>query len=113
MTIFNTILIANRSEIAVRIIKTAKKMGYQTVAVYSDADANSLHVRVADKAVCIGGASADQSYLDVDKILRAAEQTNAEAIHPGYGFCLSPLTLRNVVNKQVLTLLARPQALLH
>ena len=86
MNIFNTILIANRGEIAVRVIKTAKKMGYHTVAVYSDADAGSLHVSVADTAVCIGGTSADQSYLDIDKILHAAARTNAGAIHPGYGF---------------------------
>ena len=86
MTLFNTILIANRGEIAVRIIKTAKKMGYQTVAVYSDADAGSLHVSRADMAVCIGGTTADQSYLNIDKILQAAKRSNAEAIHPGYGF---------------------------
>ncbi|MEW5008061.1 MAG: biotin carboxylase N-terminal domain-containing protein, partial [Cycloclasticus sp.] len=83
---FNTVLIANRGEIAVRIINTAKKMGYETVAVYSEADANSLHVKQADKAICIGESPANQSYLDIEKILAAAKQTGAEVIHPGYGF---------------------------
>jgi len=83
---FNTVLIANRGEIAVRIIATAKKMGYETVAVYSEADADSLHVKMADKAICIGESPANQSYLDIEKILTAAKETGAEVIHPGYGF---------------------------
>ena len=86
MSGFNTVLIANRGEIAVRIISTAKKMGYETVAVYSDADANSQHVALADKAIYIGESAANQSYLNIDKILDAAKQTGAECIHPGYGF---------------------------
>ncbi len=80
------ILIANRGEIAVRIMQTARELGYRTVAVYSDADANSLHVHEADQAVCLGGNTATESYLDMAKILDAAKKTGADAIHPGYGF---------------------------
>jgi acetyl-CoA carboxylase biotin carboxylase subunit len=83
---FNKILIANRGEIALRIIRSCKELGIKTVAVYSTADKNSLHVRFADEAVCIGPASAAQSYLSIPKIIAAAEITNADAIHPGYGF---------------------------
>ena len=83
---FKKILIANRGEIACRIIKTARKMGIKTVAVYSDADAHALHVKMADEAVHIGPAPSVQSYLVMDKIIAAAKQTGAEAIHPGYGF---------------------------
>ena len=80
------ILIANRGEIALRIMRSAREMGIKTVAVYSDADRNSLHVRYADEAVNIGPAPSSQSYLVADKIINAARSTNAEAIHPGYGF---------------------------
>lgn len=83
---FNKILIANRGEIALRIIRTCKELGIKTVAVYSTADADSLHVKFADEAVCIGPASSKDSYLKIPSILAAAEITNAEAIHPGYGF---------------------------
>jgi len=83
---FNKILIANRGEIALRIIRTCKEMGIQTVAVYSTADKDSLHVRFADEAVCIGPAPSNQSYLSITAIISAAEITNADAIHPGYGF---------------------------
>ncbi|MEX0662331.1 MAG: acetyl-CoA carboxylase biotin carboxylase subunit [Balneolaceae bacterium] len=83
---FKKILIANRGEIALRIIRTCKEMGIKTVAVYSTADEDSLHVKFADEAVCIGPASGKESYLKVQSILAAAEITNAEAIHPGYGF---------------------------
>jgi propionyl-CoA carboxylase alpha chain len=83
---FNKILVANRGEIACRVFKTAKKMGIQTVAVYSDADKNALHVEMADEAVHIGAAPASESYLIIDKIVDAAKQTGADAIHPGYGF---------------------------
>ena len=83
---FNKILIANRGEIALRIIRTCKEMGINTVAVYSTADRESLHVRFADEAVCIGPAPSKESYLNIPKIMAAVEITNADAIHPGYGF---------------------------
>lgn len=83
---FKKILIANRGEIACRVIKSAQKMGIKTVAVYSDADRNALHVRMADEAVHIGPSPANQSYIVIDKILDAVRQTGAEAVHPGYGF---------------------------
>ncbi len=83
---FNKILIANRGEIACRVIKTARKMGIATVAVYSDADRNALHVEMADEAVNIGPAPANQSYIVIDRIMRAVHDSGAEAVHPGYGF---------------------------
>ncbi|WP_396591269.1 acetyl-CoA carboxylase biotin carboxylase subunit [Allomuricauda sp. R78024] len=83
---FKKILIANRGEIALRIIRTCKEMGIKTVAVYSKADEESLHVRFADEAVCIGPAPSHESYLKIPNIIAAAEITNADAIHPGYGF---------------------------
>ena len=83
---FNKILIANRGEIALRIIRTCKEMGIKTVAVYSTADKDSLHVRFADEAVCIGPPPSSESYLRIPSIISAAEITNADAIHPGYGF---------------------------
>ncbi|GJE28206.1 acetyl-CoA carboxylase biotin carboxylase subunit [Methylobacterium organophilum] len=83
---FEKILIANRGEIACRIIKTARKMGIKTVAVYSDADRDAVHVAMADEAVHIGPAAAAQSYLVIDKIIEACKQTGAQAVHPGYGF---------------------------
>ena len=83
---FKKILIANRGEIALRIIRTCKEMGIKTVAVYSTADRESLHVRFADEAVCIGPPSSAESYLNIPKIMAAVEITNADAIHPGYGF---------------------------
>ncbi|MBA49461.1 MAG: acetyl/propionyl-CoA carboxylase subunit alpha [Paracoccus sp.] len=83
---FKKILIANRGEIACRVIKTARKMGIATVVVYSDADRNALHVKMADEAVHIGPAPANQSYIVIDRILQAIRETGAEAVHPGYGF---------------------------
>jgi len=84
--VFKKILIANRGEIALRIIRTCREMGIRTVAVYSTADKDSLHVRFADEAVCIGKAQSSDSYLNIQHIMAAAEITNADAIHPGYGF---------------------------
>ena len=83
---FKKILIANRGEIACRVIATAQKMGIKTVAVYSEADKGARHVALADEAVCIGPAPSRESYLRADKIIEACKQTGAEAVHPGYGF---------------------------
>ena len=83
---FNKVLVANRGEIAIRIIKACQEMGISTVAVYSEADRKSLHVQIADEALCIGPAPAIESYLHMDGIIQAACQTGSEAIHPGYGF---------------------------
>ena len=83
---FKKILIANRGEIALRVIRACKEMGIASVAVYSEADRDSLHVRFADEIVCIGPARAAESYLNVPRIISAAEVTGAEALHPGYGF---------------------------
>ncbi|NNE81941.1 MAG: acetyl/propionyl/methylcrotonyl-CoA carboxylase subunit alpha [Silicimonas sp.] len=83
---FKKILIANRGEIACRVIKSAQKMGIKTVAIYSDADENALHVKMADEAVHIGPPPANQSYIVIDKVMEAVRQTGAEAVHPGYGF---------------------------
>jgi len=83
---FNKILIANRGEIALRIVRTCKEMGIKTVAVYSTADRESLHVRFADEAVCIGPPASSESYLNIPRIMAAVEITNADAVHPGYGF---------------------------
>src|SRR4029453_1241845 len=86
MTLFRTILIANRGEIACRIMRTAKAMGYRTAAVYSEVDADALHVRQADVAICIGPAAARARYLNIPAIVAAARTLGADAVHPGYGF---------------------------
>src|ERR1700735_1091842 len=83
---FRKILIANRGEIALRVICACKDLGIRTVAVYSEADRHSLHTRFADEAICIGPAKSSRSYLDIPAVISAAEVTNAEAVHPGYGF---------------------------
>src|ERR1041385_8996765 len=83
---FKKILIANRGEVALRVIRTCREMGIKTVAVYSTADKDSLHVKFADEAVCIGPPPSKDSYLNMASIMAAAEITNADAIHPGYGF---------------------------
>ena len=96
---FKKILIANRGEIALRIIRTCKEMGIKTVAVYSTVDKESLHVRFADEAVCIGPPASSQSYLSMHNILSVAEITNADAIHPGYGFLSENATFSDICAK--------------
>ena len=93
---FKKILIANRGEIALRVIRTCREMGIQSVAVYSTADAESLHVKFADEAVCIGPPSSAESYLKIPNIMAAAEITNADAIHPGYGFLAENARFSNI-----------------
>src|ERR1700741_1925087 len=83
---FEKILVANRGEIAVRIIRACKELNIRTVAIYSEADSNSMHVQLADEAICIGKPAAGESYLRIDRIISAAEITDVDAIHPGYGF---------------------------
>ncbi|MGA0854649.1 MAG: biotin carboxylase N-terminal domain-containing protein, partial [Luteolibacter sp.] len=83
---FKRVLVANRGEIALRIIRACRELDIESVAVYSEADVDSMHVQLADHAVCIGPASSKESYLKMDRIIAAAEITGAEAIHPGYGF---------------------------
>src|SRR5271166_3012842 len=83
---FEKILVANRGEIAVRIIRACKELNIRTVAIYSEADVNSMHVQMADEAICIGKAPASESYLRIDRIMSAAEIGDVDAIHPGYGF---------------------------
>ena len=94
---FTKILIANRGEIACRVIKTAKRMGIATVAVYSEADADARHVELADQSVLLGPAPSRESYLVADKIIAAAKSTGAQAIHPGYGFLSENATFAEAV----------------
>ena len=93
------ILVANRGEIACRVFSTAKRMGIATVAVYSDADADALHVQMADEAVCIGPAASAQSYLVIDKIIQACKDTGADAVHPGYGFLSENSQFRDALDE--------------
>ena len=105
---FTKLLIANRGEIAVRIIRACKEMGIRTVAVYSKADAESIHVALADEAICIGEAAAKDSYLNQERIISAAIASKAQAIHPGYGFLAEMLHLRSCVKSTASRLWARP-----
>ena len=105
---FKKILIANRGEIACRVIKTARKMGIKTVAVYSDADRNALHVKMADKAVHIGPPPANQSYIVIDKIMEAIRKTGAEAVHPGYGFLSERMDFAAALEKEGVVFIGPP-----
>lgn len=107
---FNKILIANRGEIACRVIRSAKKLGIATVAVYSDADANSQHVKLADEAIYIGESPASQSYLQADRIIQAALDTGAEAVHPGYGFLSENDKFAEACEKNNITFIGPPVA---
>ena len=107
---FRKILIANRGEIALRIICAAKELGIQTVAVYSEADRNSLHVRFADEAVCIGPARSTQSYLNIPHVISAAEITNVDAIHPGYGFLSENANFAEVCEASHITFVGPPSS---
>ncbi|MEM7538191.1 MAG: acetyl-CoA carboxylase biotin carboxylase subunit [Chloroflexota bacterium] len=108
----NKILIANRSEIAVRILKTAQSFGYETVAVYSEADANAPHVSMADQAVLLGPAEASQSYLNIEHILAAAQKSGTDAIHPGYGFLSEDgYFARRVINAGLIWIGPPPEAM--
>jgi propionyl-CoA carboxylase alpha chain len=105
---FQKILIANRGEIACRVIKTAKLMGIKTVAVYSDADRNALHVKMADEAVHIGPPPAAQSYIVIDKIMQAVRQTGAQAVHPGYGFLSENMNFAAALEKEGVVFVGPP-----
>jgi len=96
---FKKILIANRGEIALRVIRTAREMGIKTVAVYSTADRDSLHVKFADEAVCIGKPQSSESYLNIANIMSAVEITNADAVHPGYGFLAENSRFARICNE--------------
>ncbi|MCL7928783.1 acetyl/propionyl/methylcrotonyl-CoA carboxylase subunit alpha [Halomonas llamarensis] len=108
MNKFDTLLIANRGEIACRVMRTARRMGLKTVAVYSDADANARHVREADEAVRLGPASARESYLNVDAVIEAAKRTGSGAIHPGYGFLSENGAFVNALDAAGITFVGPP-----
>ena len=95
---FSKILIANRGEIACRIIRTARKLGIKTVAICSDADVNAPHSTLADECINLGGLTSIESYLDIDKVVKAIKKTNSDAVHPGYGFLSENVTFRDEIN---------------
>lgn len=94
------VLVANRGEIAIRIMRAAKQLGFKTVAVFSTADTNALHTRYADEAYCIGPPSSTQSYLNISSIIKAAKETGADAVHPGYGFLSEHVDFAEALEKE-------------
>ena len=109
---FNKILIANRGEIALRVIRACKELGIKTLAVYSEADVDSLHVQLADEAICIGPADARRSYLSAPAVISAAVVTGCDAIHPGYGFLSEDAGFADVVRAHGLTFIGPPAEVL-
>src|ERR1700757_3462198 len=105
---FRKILIANRGEIALRVICACKELGIRTVAVYSEADRHSLHVRFADEAICIGPPRSSESYLNIPAVISAAEITNVDAIHPGYGLLSENANFAEVCETSGLTFIGPP-----
>ena len=106
---FKKVLIANRGEIAVRIIRACKEWGIGTVAVHSDVDSDSMHVRLADESVCIGSHQPQNSYLNISSIMSAVDLTGAEAIHPGYGFLSETQNVQKLLKNTGLNLLDQMQ----
>ena len=107
---FETVLVANRGEIGVRVIRTLREMGIRSVAVHSEADAGALHTRLADVAVPIGPAPAAQSYLSIERVLEAAARTGAQAIHPGYGFLSENVEFARACEKAGIVFIGPPVA---
>ena len=105
---FKKIMIANRGEIALRVICACKELGVKTVAVYSDADRNSLHVRFADEAICIGPPRSAESYLNIPAVISAAEITNVDAIHPGYGLLSENANFAEVCESSHIKFIGQP-----
>src|SRR2546429_6943657 len=105
---FQKVLIANRGEIALRVIRACNELGIRTLAVYSEADVDSLHVQLADEAICIGAPPSSESYLKIDRIMSAAEVGDVDAIHPGYGFLAENAHLAEVCESCKLTFIGPP-----
>ncbi|MDY3203076.1 MAG: biotin carboxylase N-terminal domain-containing protein, partial [Methanocorpusculum sp.] len=107
---FDKVLVANRGEIAIRVMRACREMGIETVAVYSEADANALHVKYADEAFLIGAAHPTKSYLNMERILEVADMAGADAIHPGYGFLAEKAAFSGAVTKAGLTFIGPTEA---